>query len=221
MDLDEGSNSTPDREPTGAEIVQRFRATASPTARKLAGLLAATDVSMPVVRIIQQTMLPESRQSHVAEVFLGGLLKEVTPADAAGHADSAQYDFLEGVRAELLGTLPVTETARVIQTISDFMEMHLGDARDFHAVLADRTGRGTISIARDSQRIASIRAAVLQRLGIQHAWLDDAGESQGEHPRQTSDMEQQSADADAMQEESSEQVVVERPAAASWTPAVR
>ncbi|MEQ8971721.1 MAG: SAV_2336 N-terminal domain-related protein [Coleofasciculus sp. C1-SOL-03] len=59
---------------SASELVQHFRATASPTARRLAGLMAAIPVTLPVVRLIQQTMLPESGQIHVAEVFMSGLL---------------------------------------------------------------------------------------------------------------------------------------------------
>lgn len=50
-------------------IVDRFLATASPTAQRLAGLMAAVPVSLPVVHLIQKTMLPKSTPVNVAEVF--------------------------------------------------------------------------------------------------------------------------------------------------------
>ena len=55
-----------------------FRCQWDYTVRKLAGLLAAAPVSLPVVRLIRQTMLPQSSQVHVAEVFLGGILKPLS-----------------------------------------------------------------------------------------------------------------------------------------------
>lgn len=68
---------------TPQERVQAFRITASPVGRKLVGLLAAAPViTLPVVRLIQETMLQNCLQINVAEVFLGGLLKpltEITP----------------------------------------------------------------------------------------------------------------------------------------------
>ncbi len=64
--------------------ITRFRQTASPIARKLAGLLAAAPViNLPVVRIIQDTLLPQSNQIHVAEVFLGGLLKPLNTSQSS------------------------------------------------------------------------------------------------------------------------------------------
>ena len=66
---------------SASELVQHFRATASPTARRLAGLMAAIPVTLPVVRLIQQTMLPESGQIHLAEVFMSGLLRPIVELD--------------------------------------------------------------------------------------------------------------------------------------------
>jgi hypothetical protein len=70
-------------QPTAQERVTNFSANASPLAHKLVGFLAAAPViAMPVVRLIQDSMLNESSQIQVAEVFLGGLLKpltEITP----------------------------------------------------------------------------------------------------------------------------------------------
>ncbi len=61
---------------TTAEITSNFRCTASPIARKLASLLSAAPIiTLPIVRIIQAQMLKESQQVHVAEVFLGGIIK--------------------------------------------------------------------------------------------------------------------------------------------------
>ncbi|MGB3655851.1 MAG: formylglycine-generating enzyme family protein [Rivularia sp. (in: cyanobacteria)] len=66
-----------------AEITSNFRRTASPMARKLASLLSAAPIiTLPIVRIIQAQMLPQSQQVHVAEVFLGGIIKRKQPVKA-------------------------------------------------------------------------------------------------------------------------------------------
>ncbi|NES86289.1 MAG: formylglycine-generating enzyme family protein, partial [Moorea sp. SIO2B7] len=86
---------------TAPALVSRFRATASPMARRLAGLMAAAPVSLPVVQLIQQTLLPKSAQIHVAEVFMSGLLQSIKPVDQDSNPDYIEYDFKPGVR-ELL-----------------------------------------------------------------------------------------------------------------------
>ena len=50
--------------------VSRFRAVASPLSRQLARMMAAAPVKLPVIRLIQQTLLPESNAVHVAEVLI-------------------------------------------------------------------------------------------------------------------------------------------------------
>ncbi len=71
--------------------VQRFRVFASPMARRLAGLLAAAPVvNMPIIRLIQDAMLRQSQQVHVAEVLLGGLLKPTEPITPATDPDEVE-----------------------------------------------------------------------------------------------------------------------------------
>jgi hypothetical protein len=57
-------------------------------------------------------MLPESRQVHVAEVFLGGILKTLLPIDADTDPDTIQYDFADGVRDLLLDSVPLRNLLR-------------------------------------------------------------------------------------------------------------
>jgi len=64
---------------SAAEVVRRFRAGVSPTAFKLACYLSAAWLNLPVMRLVQRVMLPESDTSHLAEVFLSGLLRRSTP----------------------------------------------------------------------------------------------------------------------------------------------
>src|SRR6266568_6042967 len=98
---------------TPKKRVQRFQKAASPLACKLAALLAATPISLPVIRLIQQIMLPESNQVHVAEILLGGLLEEIYPDENVIHPDYIEYDFLPGVRDELLNAISMPDAFQV------------------------------------------------------------------------------------------------------------
>jgi hypothetical protein len=108
-----------------AELVQRFRAAATPTVYALAVHLAAAPLNLPVMRLVQRTMLPGSRPADLAELVGSGLLQRVGPSD--GHdldaADTVTYDFVPGTRAELLAAGRRSETTRVLMTVAD----HLGD----------------------------------------------------------------------------------------------
>jgi hypothetical protein len=153
--------------------LQRFRLSASPMARRLAGLLAAAPISLPVVRLIQQTMLPESRQVHVAEVFLGGILKPLLPIDADTDPDSIQYDFIDEVRDLLLDSVPLPKSVEVLREVSKYVTERAGlSISDFTAVLADPTlpingATGDLQV----RPFARLTAQVLKRLGGRYTEL--------------------------------------------------
>ncbi len=146
------------------ERVRQFRMSSSPTARKLAGFLALSPViSLPVVRLLQFTMLPESRQAHVAEVFLGGLLKAIYPAsiEEDTNPEEVLYDFIKGaqeikgVREIILDTVPVVYQVDVIEEISQYVEEWLGKAAN--------TFSATLEINDLMKPFAEIREKLLER----------------------------------------------------------
>ena len=123
--------------------VYRFRMTASPMARKLAGLLAAAPViNLPVVRLIQETMLPQSRQVHVAEVFLGGLLKPLSKIETDTNPDVVQYDFMaDQMREILLKSAPVSDSASVVDAVSQHVAEQLGKSLEEFVALLKAPGQ--------------------------------------------------------------------------------
>ncbi|MEU9370727.1 WD40 repeat domain-containing protein [Streptomyces avermitilis] len=134
------------------ELVRAFRANSSPQAYRLAGCLAAAPLTLPVMRLVQRVMLPASRPAHLAEVLLSGLLQRTGPDPA-----DLEYDFLDGVRDVLLSTLRRSESRRVHDQVSAYLEAHAGDARDTPALAVPSSGRGTIRLPATSRPFAEIR----------------------------------------------------------------
>ncbi|MEV3924141.1 FxSxx-COOH system tetratricopeptide repeat protein [Actinomadura coerulea] len=112
-------------EASASEIVRRFRAAVSPTVYALAVHLAAAPLNAPVMRLVQRTMLPESRPSDLVELVGSGLLHRVgpEPGPAADARDEVVFDFAPGVRDELLAGGRRSDTTRVLTTVA----RHLGD----------------------------------------------------------------------------------------------
>ena len=161
------AEDSPEDEPDGlspAERVKRFRATASPTAFRLAAYLAAAPLRPPVMRLVQQAMLPDSRPSHLAEVFLSGLLRKTgTTADP----EEADYEFLDGIRDILLSALKRSEALRVVQEVWEVMRNRWGAGSDFSALLrAVEQGAETPPL---DPPFARVTAQVLARLGGRYA----------------------------------------------------
>ncbi len=117
-----------------------FKASASTTAFRLACYLAAVELNFPVMRLVQQAMMPGSRQSHLAEVLLGGLIRMASGSIASPtNPDEILYEFYPGIRELLLApeenhTDP-RETLRVVTEITRLIENRLPFASEFRALL--------------------------------------------------------------------------------------
>jgi formylglycine-generating enzyme required for sulfatase activity len=105
---------------TPEQLVQRFRGTASSTARRLAEMMAAVPVSGSVIRLIQRNMLPQSSTVHVAEIVLSGLLQVKSQAsDAHSKAVRSRYEFDSAVRKLLISAVPIRATEDVMEKVAD------------------------------------------------------------------------------------------------------
>jgi WD40 repeat protein len=157
-----------------AERVQNFRMTTSPLGRELAGLLAASPViNLPVVRLIQESLLPKSNQVQVAEVFLGGLLRpkstslEKLETQADLNPDLVEYEFIEPeIRDLFMDDASVSDSIDVINAVSRYVAEQLGvSLSEFMAILKvpqkieEQQREGRI------KPFAEITARVLRKLG--------------------------------------------------------
>lgn len=127
---DEAEPSEPERPaPTAHESVSRFRSWATPDAFRLATALAAAPLALPMMRLVQSALFPDSRAAHLSEVLVSGLLRRLErPAALVAGAPSGRrtydvpFEFRDGVRGELLAAARRDETARVLRIIGE----HLG-----------------------------------------------------------------------------------------------
>lgn len=104
------------------QLVSRFRSAGSPVAGQLAVYLAAAPLYLPVMQLVQRTMLPQSGPSELAEVLLSGLLSR---ADGGG-GRGQWYAFEPGVQEALLGPLGRDEALLVLKHCSQYIETRFG-----------------------------------------------------------------------------------------------
>ncbi|WP_263984191.1 SAV_2336 N-terminal domain-related protein [Streptomyces sp. HPF1205] len=128
------------------ERVARFRAGCSPRAFRLACHLAAAPLSLPVMRLVQQATMPGSGQTDLAEVFLSGIVERRGGAAGPADPDEVVYDFVPGVREELLAELTRTESLHVLEDVlakvSGRVAATFGGTLDFRALAAPANGAG-------------------------------------------------------------------------------
>ncbi|MFE9566559.1 SAV_2336 N-terminal domain-related protein [Streptomyces sp. NPDC006487] len=138
-----GTPGSPKFVPDPLEAVERFRASASPTAQRLADHLAAVPLTLPVMTLVRRSLLRDSEHGHLAEVALGGLL---APWDGEQEPDTAQFEFLPGVREALLGSQLRGDVAAVRELVRrrvwEYMSHTRGTGRDFTAIRRGPRGGG-------------------------------------------------------------------------------
>ncbi|MFE2285334.1 SAV_2336 N-terminal domain-related protein [Streptomyces sp. NPDC059443] len=140
------------------DVVERFRANASPTAQRLAAHLAAVPLTLPVMTLVRRSLLRDSEHGHLAEVALGGLF---APWDGQQDADQVEFEFLPGVREALLGSQLRGEVADVRELVrrrvGEYMAKQ-GDgtpARSFTAIRLTDGVRGRLEVPDEALSFAT------------------------------------------------------------------
>ncbi|MBW4513046.1 MAG: formylglycine-generating enzyme family protein [Scytonematopsis contorta HA4267-MV1] len=156
---------------SASELVNRFRATASPMARRLAGLMATVPVSLPVVHLIQATLLKESMQIHIAEVFMSGLLQPITFYGLTSKSKTVNYKFVEGVRELLIDSVPIPDIDTVLDVVSQYIAQKVGlSIKNFAALLSPSVDWDK-KTKEEVIPFAEVTTQVLRRLGGEYAAL--------------------------------------------------
>ncbi|WP_030715041.1 pentapeptide repeat-containing protein [Streptomyces sp. NRRL S-237] len=123
------------------DVLERFRASASPTAQQLAAHLAAVPLTLPVMTLVRRSLLRDSEHGHLAEVALGGLFETWEDERDPGEVE---FEFLPGVREALLGSQLRGDVAAVRELVRrrvwEFMSRNRRTGPDFSATRVT-TGR--------------------------------------------------------------------------------
>lgn len=167
--------------------VARYRNMVSEAAFRLAVFLSTTDpLTVPIMRLVQRTMLPDSGDGELAEFMLGGLVIRL-PDDPAAGAERL-YRFREGVSSELLKSLRYSEESRIdrkLLQVGRFLELGAGEARGFDVTFpapggTQRLGGWSMPFAEMSRKLLRQRGA---RMRIGAATPGNAQGRAGSHDR--------------------------------------
>lgn len=129
-----------------ALVVARYRNMASEAAYQLAVYLSkANPVTIPIMRLVQRAMLPDSGEGELAEFLLGGLVTR-----ARGHNKEAEllYYFRDGVPDELVKALRYSkeeELDRQLRAVGRALESQDGGPRNFKVKFPTPSGKSVLS----------------------------------------------------------------------------
>ncbi|MGD0603484.1 MAG: FxSxx-COOH system tetratricopeptide repeat protein [Streptosporangiaceae bacterium] len=165
----------PARTATALDRVTQFRVHASGEAFQLAGFLAFAPLTPPVMRLVQQAVLPAAETTHLAEVLLGGLLVRAHPPEGlSGGEDAAVlYEFQPGVRELLRSTVPRSTGLSVLRQVSRFVLERMGSPVDFPALLDAPNRADLVTLAQLNRPFAVVARSALRGLGGRYADIAD------------------------------------------------
>lgn len=126
-----------------AAAVMHFRDAASPQAYQLAAHLAAVAPATVAVMRLVQAALPVTT-AHLAEVFLGGLMR---PVDESQPVELRSFDFDEAARQILLDTIPIAQLEATRRTVGKRIMELAGHAGTFPAWVPHPLGHESLPIA--------------------------------------------------------------------------
>ena len=152
-------------------LVNKFYYSASPLARRLANLMSSAPVSIPVIHLIQEKMLPSPRKPIIlAEIFMSGLL-ELKLVSEENQPEKWQYEFVEGVREILWRSVRLTEIEAMLKAVSEYICQKAGiSIKSFPALLLPNSDLDEKTKA-EIFPFAEINKQVLRQLGGDYAKL--------------------------------------------------
>ncbi len=164
-----------------------LRSTVSAQAYRLAVLLSAVEVSLPIARIVMHELMPHTRLAHLAELIAAGVLKAArlpapgiasadvgagAPLPAAapgGRADRSQValTFAPGLRELFQRSLTVTMTLQVWRAVAPYLEATHG-LRRFSLLLQPSHAEFDAVTGADELRegLQAIAVDLADRLGL-------------------------------------------------------
>ncbi|GAA2670708.1 hypothetical protein GCM10010400_35110 [Streptomyces aculeolatus] len=145
---------------------QHFRDAATPEAYRLAAHLAAVaPLSVPVMRLVQTAVPWPATTSHLAEVFLGGLMQpHPSPVPGPLPAKHRVFDFSDESKTVLLDAVPQAELLRTSRRIGRRLEQLAGSSPEFPAWLTHPDGFADLPASH--QPFTSVERRLLSRLGV-------------------------------------------------------
>jgi hypothetical protein len=149
------------------EKLEDFLHVASPNARRLAKLLAAAPrLRLPIIRLVRASLLKGASHVDEIELLLSGLIQVASDSLADEFAfDDIEYTFIPEIREELLDVLPKPDAHEVLESVSKYVEKHLGDGMGFAAAIAEPNSIDSVELGDLSEHFAVVSKSVLKRLG--------------------------------------------------------
>jgi len=145
---------------------------ASILSKELLELLAVVPLSLPIIKMVQQKLLPQSTQEHLSEVLMSSIIDKEQKVDGFYQFYKAE-NGQEGVREKLIKKIGAKKSFQTIVKVSDVVH-HQGGVFDFLAYIVDpMTLKKSNGLSEIDREFARISASVLNKMGKPYKDLAD------------------------------------------------
>lgn len=147
----------------GVTLVKRFFESSSKEAWQLAVYFSLLpSINIPLMRLIQESLVQDSRFEHLAEVLLGGILRPVQGEQ--GDLDWT-FEFKNGVQEELSESLPKGKAVEILSTLSEYVGEHLDSSTDFLVYIGHLALSGDTILGVVGEGFAKVSTKILKKYG--------------------------------------------------------
>ena len=169
---------------TAQQLLDNFEAYLSPLAKKLAIYLSCVPLTMDIIKIVQKENLKEANYTHVAEVFLSGLLQKSRYKTKSG---DVIYEYKENIQKALFKRLALYKKIEILKHNSSFISNNLGSNINFQALLENPQLESGIELSESDTIFAQILIDVFEEIGGEYANLANELEKSLEQNRENLD----------------------------------
>ncbi len=154
------------------ERLRNFYRYASTQAKELLELLAVVPLSLPIIKLVQQKLLPQSSQEHLSEVLMSSIIDREQKIDGF-YQFYRGTDEEEGVREELILKIGAREAFETIAQLSEIISTH-GGVFDFIAFIRAKGNiKGSREFSEVDREFARISLSLLRKMGNNYSYLAD------------------------------------------------
>jgi|GEM_PF-1087790 len=154
------------------ERLRSFYKYAGSEAKRLLELLAVVPLSFPIIKLVQQKLLPHSSQEHLSEIFMSPIMDKEQKIDGF-YQFYREPNRAEGVREELIAKIGAKEAFETIVELSKVINTH-GGIFDFLAfVRTEGKIEGKTKFSEIDREFARISVSLLKQMGERYAHLVD------------------------------------------------
>ena len=155
---------------SAAERVRAFQARASAGAQRLARVLAGAPLlSLPLIRVLHEHLVPQPTTEHLAELLVSGLLERLPGDPGRGNL---LLRFRSGIAELLYQGTTISQEWDVFELLTRYLEREAGSGAAVRAVLADPDG--TTVVEGGLVPFAAMGRGMALRLGLE---VGEAAES--------------------------------------------